>query len=364
MSRILPVNYNGTFSYNIFITNTFHELVKRIKELGYTSDKKFCIVTDSNVALLYASALKEELRQAFSNIFLYTIPSGEEHKNLATVNGIYEFLIQNHFDRQDVLVALGGGVVGDITGYTAATYLRGIDYIQVPTTLLSQTDSSIGGKTGVDFIHYKNMVGAFYMPKMVYMNLSVLESLPREQLVSGFGEILKHGLIKDIAYFEWMKAHYNEIWMLKYDILEEMVYVSCKIKRGVVERDPMEKGERALLNFGHTIGHAIEKLSDFELSHGTCVGIGIVAASYLSKMQGNITDKEFATIEQTLAQFGLKTSVEWMDAKEVLAVTKSDKKMVGSKVKFILLETIGKAYIYKELTDEQILEGISYVLEV
>lgn len=363
MSRVLPVSYNGTFSYNIFITNTFNELVKRIKELGYTSDKKFCIVTDSNVALLYAGALKEELRQTFSNIFLYTIPTGEEHKNISTVNGIYEFLIQNHFDRQDVLIALGGGVVGDITGYTAATYLRGIDYIQVPTTLLSQTDSSIGGKTGIDFMHYKNMVGAFYMPKMVYMNLSVLESLPREQLVSGFGEILKHGLIKDIAYFEWMKAHYNEIWMLKYNILEEMVYVSCKIKRGVVERDPMEKGERALLNFGHTIGHAIEKLSDFELSHGTCVGIGIVAASYLSKMQGNITDKEFAMIEQTLAQFGLKTSVEWMDAKEVLAVTKSDKKMVGSKVKFILLETIGKAYIYKELTDEQILEGISYVLE-
>ena len=363
MSKILPVNYNGTFSYNIFITNTFHGFVKRTLELGYTSDKKFCIVTDSNVALLYASALKEELRQVFPNIFVYTIPTGEEHKNLATVNGIYEFLIQNHFDRHDVLIALGGGVVGDITGYTAATYLRGIDYIQVPTTLLSQTDSSIGGKTGVDFMQYKNMVGAFYMPKMVYMNLSVLESLPREQLISGFGEILKHGLIKDIAYFEWMKHHYNEIWMLKYDVLEEMVYVSCKIKRGVVEQDPTEKGERALLNFGHTIGHAIEKLCDFELSHGTCVGLGMVAASYLSKMQGNITDKEFAMIEQTLAQFGLKTSVEWMDAKEVLAVTKSDKKMVGSKVKFILLETIGKAYIYKELTDEQILEGISYVIE-
>lgn len=362
MSRVLPVNYNGSFSYNIFITDTFHGFVKRIKELGYTYDKKFCIVTDSNVALLYASKLKEELQQVFSNIFLYTIPSGEEHKNLSTVNGIYEFLIQNHFDRQDVLIALGGGVVGDITGYAAATYLRGIDYIQVPTTLLSQTDSSIGGKTGVDFMHYKNMIGAFYMPKMVYMNLSVLESLPREQLISGFGEILKHGLIKDIAYFEWLKKHYNEIWMLKYDILEEVIYVSCKIKRDIVERDPMEKGERALLNFGHTIGHAIEKLSNFELSHGTCVGIGIVAASYLSKIQGNITDKEFTIIEQTLAQFGLKTSVKWMDPKEVLAVTKSDKKMVGSKIKFILLETIGKAYICKELTDEQILEGISYVL--
>jgi len=362
MSRILPVNYNGNFSYNIFITDTFDGFAERVKDLGYASDKKFCIVTDSNVALLYAGILKEELGKSFSKIFLYTIPSGEEHKNVSTINGIYEFLIQNHFDRQDVLIALGGGVIGDMTGYAAATYLRGIDFIQVPTTLLSQTDSSIGGKTGVDFMQYKNMVGAFYMPKMVYMNLSVLESLPREQLVSGFGEILKHGLISDIAYFEWMKAHYDEIWMLKYDIIEEMIFVSCNIKRRIVERDPKEKGERTLLNFGHTIGHAIEKLSNFELSHGACVGLGIVAASYLSKIRGNISEKDFCMIEETLAHFGLKSNIAWMNAKELLAITKSDKKIVGSKIKFVLLETPGKAYICKDLTDEQILDGISYVL--
>ena len=170
-------------------------------------------------------------------------------------------------------------------------------------------------------------------------------------------------LIKDIAYFEWLRAHYDEIWMLKYDILEEMIYTSCNIKRGIVERDPLEKGERALLNFGHTIGHAIEKLADFELPHGVCVGIGVVAASYLSKLQGNITDKELADIEQTLTYFGLKTSVEWMNPNEVLAITKSDKKMIGKQVKFILLKNPGEAYIYRELTDEQILEGISYVLD-
>ena len=362
MSRVLPVNYDGAFCYNILITNTFDGLAEQMKNLGYIPEKKLCIVTDSNVALLYAEAVKEELCKEFPNVFVYTVPAGEEHKNIRTVNGIYEYLIENRFDRQDVLIALGGGVVGDMTGYAAATYLRGIDFIQVPTTLLSQTDSSIGGKTGVDFMQYKNMVGAFYMPKMVYMNLSVLESLPREQLVSGFGEILKHGLIKDIAYFEWLKAHYDEIWMLNYDVLEEMIYVSCDIKRGVVERDPKEKGERALLNFGHTIGHAIEKLSDFELSHGTCVGLGVVAASYLSKMQGNLTEEELSMIEQTMARFGLKTRVEGFDAAEVLQVTKSDKKMVGSQVKFVLLKTPGNAYIYRDLTDEQILDGISYVL--
>lgn len=362
VSRILPVNYNGAFCYNILITNEFNGFADQVQNLGYHSGQKFCIVTDSNVALLYAEALKAELIKKFANVCFYTVPAGEEHKNIDTVNGIYEFLIQKHFDRQDVLIALGGGVVGDMTGYAAATYLRGIDFIQVPTTLLSQTDSSIGGKTGIDFMHYKNMVGAFYMPKLVYMNLSVLDSLPREQLVSGFGEILKHGLIKDFSYFKWLQAHYDEIWMLKYEILEEMIYISCDIKRAVVERDPKEKGERALLNFGHTIGHAIEKLSNFELAHGTCVGLGIVAASYISKMQGNITSEELCMIEQILTHFGLKTSITGFYAEDVLAATKSDKKMDGSQVKFILLQKPGEAYIYRDLTDKQILDGISYIL--
>ncbi len=363
MSKLLPVNYNGTFCYDIYITDGFGELAKRIKALGYDKEKKLCIVTDSNVAPLYAKVVQEELEKEFSSVFLYTFTAGEEHKNTDTLNGIYEFLIQNRFDRQDALVALGGGVTGDMTGYAAATYLRGIDFIQVPTTLLSQTDSSIGGKTGIDFMQYKNMVGAFYMPKLVYMNLSVLKTLPKEQLISGFGEILKHGLIKDLSYFHWLKEHYDAVWALEYEALEFMIYESCKIKRGVVERDPKEKGERALLNFGHTIGHAIEKLSNFKLTHGTCVGLGIVAASYLSKEQKNLSVEELSMIEETLAYFGLQTRVEGLLAEDILSATKSDKKMVGSQVKFILLKTPGEAYIYKELTDEQILAGISYVLK-
>ncbi len=154
-------------------------------------------------------------------------------------------------------------------------------------------DSSIGGKTGIDFMQYKNMVGAFYQPKLVYMNLSVLHSLPGKQIVSGMGEIIKHGLIKDASYFEWLIAHEKEIWALDPEILEEMIYISCNIKRDVVERDPKEQGERALINFGHTIGHAIEKLSDFSLYHGECVGLGIVAASYLSMQLGHISKRRF-----------------------------------------------------------------------
>ena len=363
MSKLLPVNYNNSFCYQIYITDTFAELTKQISDLGYTSEKKICIVTDSNVAPLYANTVKAELAKAFQNIFVYTFLAGEENKNVTSINGIYEFLIQNHFDRQDILVALGGGVVGDMTGYAAATYLRGIDFIQIPTTLLSQTDSSIGGKTGVDFMQYKNMVGAFYMPKLVYMNLSVLKTLPKEQLISGFGEILKHGLIKDLDYFHWLNEHYDAIWNLEYSVLEEMIYRSCDIKRDVVERDPKEKGERALLNFGHTIGHAIEKLSNFSLTHGTCVGLGIVAASYLSKELGNISAEELANIEETLAHFGLKIRTEGFVPQDILEATKSDKKMIGNQIKFVLLKTSGEAYIYRELTDEQILSGIRYVLE-
>ena len=362
MSKLLPVNYDNQFCYHIYITNDFEELTSYLTDLGYHSGQKICIVTDSNVKELYADVVKEKLERFFSKVFVYTFLAGEEHKTVTSVNGIYEFLILNHFDRQDILVALGGGVVGDMTGYAAATYLRGIDFIQIPTTLLSQTDSSIGGKTGVDFMQYKNMVGAFYMPKLVYMNLSVLKTLPKEQLVSGFGEILKHGLIKDFAYYNWLKEQHDAIWNLEYQALEEMIYRSCNIKREVVERDPKEKGERALLNFGHTIGHAIEKLSNFELTHGSCVGLGIVAAAYLSKCLGNLSDEELSNIEQTLANFGLKTRVEGFDAQAVLMASKSDKKMVGNQVKFVLLQTPGEAYIYRELSDAQILSGIQYVL--
>ena len=361
MSKNIPVTDGTNVIYNIELKNDFGDLCEELTKLGIGADRKLCIVTDSNVAPLYAEEVKAQLSTAFPNVFVHIFPAGESSKNTDTVGNLYEFLIKSHFDRRDILLALGGGVVGDLTGFTAATYLRGIDFIQIPTTLLSQVDSSIGGKTGVDFMQYKNMVGAFYQPKLVYMNLSVLRSLPRKQIVSGMGEIIKHGLIKDASYFEWLTAHEKDIWALKLEIIEEMIYISCNIKRDVVERDPKEQGERALLNFGHTIGHAIEKLSDFSLYHGECVGLGIVAASYLSLQLGHISKEDFETIQKTLTLFELPIEIDGFDAKKVLAATKSDKKMVGNQVKFILLKEIGNAYIYRELTDEQILDGIRYV---
>lgn len=362
MSKIIPVSYEGKPCYKIILEQDFQHLIEYVKELGYNSKQKICIVTDSNLEALHLDEVKDIFSSYFDTVISFVFPAGEENKNLDTVQNLYRELIINHFDRHDILVAFGGGVVGDLTGFTASTYLRGIDFIQIPTSLLSQVDSSIGGKTGVDFSQYKNMVGAFYQPRLVYMNLSLLKTLPKEQFVSGMGEILKHGLIKSKSYFAWMKENYTAIMSLDSVAVEEMVYQSCLIKRDVVENDPKEKGERALLNFGHTLGHAIEKLSDFSLFHGQCVGIGMAAASYLSKELGHITDEEYGEILETFKHFGLPVTAYGLSAQEILDISKSDKKMVAGKIKFILLESAGCAYINSELTDEQLVLAINSVL--
>ena len=362
MSKSVTVSCEGKPCYFILLEQDYKKLPEELRKLGYQPDRKICIVTDTNVSRLYHKTLERILKPCFETVSSFCFPAGEEQKQLDTVQKLYEHLIQNHFDRHDVLIAFGGGVVGDLTGFTAATYLRGIEFIQVPTTLLAQVDSSIGGKTGVDFSRYKNMVGAFYQPKLVYMNLSVLRTLPKEQFISGMGEILKHGLIRSKTYFKWLQEHDTSIMDLQPDILEEMVFQSCLIKRDVVERDPKEKGERALLNFGHTVGHAIEKLSDFKLYHGHCVGIGMAAACYLSCSFGHITEEEYHFILNTLTHFGLPIQTSGLSAEEILAATKSDKKMLAGKVKFILLESIGNAYINPDLSDAQILSGISSIL--
>lgn len=363
MAQTISITKDNLPAYDIEITDHFGALVPKLAALGYQRGQKFCIVTDSTVEPLYAGDVQRVLADAFDTVIIHAFPAGEANKNLDTVGALYETLIKNHFERRDVLVALGGGVVGDLTGFTAATYLRGIDFIQIPTTLLAQVDSSVGGKTGVDFMQYKNMVGAFYQPKLVYMNLSVLKSLPKKQILSGMGEVIKHGLIKDAAYYDWILAHTGDIRSLKPEALEKTVAGSCRIKRDVVEADPTEQGERALLNFGHTIGHAIEKLSDFTLYHGECVGIGMVAAAYLSTTFGNLPGDDFARIEKNLSDFGFQMRIFGISPEDVLAASKSDKKMVGSKVKFILLDKIGTACIYRDFTDEQLLSAISYVVK-
>ena len=359
--RVLPVRKDGAFCYSIVLEQSFEELAEQVCALQ-VEGRKICIVTDSQVGPLYADQVKKELEKVCRRVTVYTIPAGEAHKTLDTVRGVYEHLILEHFDRKDLLAALGGGVVGDLTGFTAATYLRGIGFIQIPTTLLSQVDSSIGGKTGVDFDSYKNMVGAFHMPRLVYMNLSVLKTLPERQFASGMAEILKHGLIKNEGYFQWLLDEKKAVCGLDMDALLTMIEESCKVKRAVVEEDPTAQGDRALLNFGHTIGHAVEKLKNFEFLHGECVAIGSAAAAYLSMRRGMITKKELERICEGLRVYGLPTGTTGLDAQAVLKTTKSDKKMDAGSIKFILLRRTGDAYVDRTVTDEELLDAIQWIL--
>ncbi len=362
MSKQMTVSFEGKPCYKILLEQNFHHLPMEIESLGYSKKQKLCIVTDSNLKDLHLNTLSEIMESCFQTVVSFCFSAGEVSKNLDTVQKLYQMLIEHHFDRHDLLIAFGGGVVGDLTGFAAATYLRGVDFIQIPTTLLSQVDSSIGGKTGVDFLQYKNMVGAFYQPKLVYMNLSLLKTLPKEQFASGMGEILKHGLIKSAPYFSWLQENRNQIAALASDTIEEMIYQSCLIKKDVVERDPKEKGERALLNFGHTIGHAIEKLSDFRLLHGECVSIGMTAACWISSELGSISKEECSRVTETFRQFGLPVSTQHLSETDIFHVTKSDKKMDAGKIKFILLKEIGNAYIDSNLEESQIRNGISFIL--
>ena len=360
MAQRLPVLYNKKPCYDIVFQQSFDGLWEELQELG-ASEKKLCIVTDSRVDELYGAQVAELLEGKCRKIVKYAFPAGEENKNLETVKDVYRYLIEEGFDRKDMLLALGGGVTGDLTGFVAATYLRGIDFVQIPTTLLAQVDSSIGGKTGVDFDSYKNMVGAFKMPRLVYMNLSVLKTLEERQFYSGFAEVMKSALIKDALFYEWLIENMYEICEREPATLEEMVIRTCSIKKMVVEKDPTEQGDRALLNLGHTIGHAIEKAKNFELYHGECVALGTVAAAYISWKKEMLSMEEFYEIRDMFVPFYLPISVDDIDPQEILKLTKSDKKMEAGKIKFILLKKIGKAVIDRTVTDDEILAAIEEI---
>lgn len=361
MSQRLEVLYNRKPCYDIVIEQDFNNLSDEISKLE-CSNKKICIITDSIVSPIYKNELLNVLEPVCKNVYFYCFTSGEEQKNLSTVNNIYSYLIEQHFDRKDILLALGGGVVGDITGFVAATYLRGIDYIQVPTTLLSQVDSSIGGKTGVDYEQYKNMVGAFKMPKLVYINVHTLSTLDDRQFYNGFAEAMKHGLIKDAMYYEWLLSNMYEICEREPETLEELVYKSCQIKKAVVEKDPLEQGDRALLNFGHTIGHAIERYKNFNLLHGECVALGCVAAAFISWKKQLLSMDEYYEIRDMFVPFNLPISIEELNIDEVINITKSDKKMEQDTLKFVLLKKIGKAVIDRTVTVEELRAGIEEII--
>ena len=353
----LEVNFENKPCYDIVISDDFSGLKKELNKLDI-DNKRICIVTDSNVAEIYLDNIKEELSGL--NVFVHTFEAGEKNKHLGTVSDIYDTLILNKFDRKDILLALGGGVVGDVCGFVAATYLRGLDFVQIPTTLVSQVDSSIGGKTGVDFKHYKNMVGAFYMPRLVYVNIDTLSTLPMVEFSSGMGEVIKHGLIFDREYYYWLFENSKNILAGDLKTLANMVLVSQKIKKQVVENDPYEKGQRAILNFGHTLGHAIEKEKKFTLSHGDCVGLGMLAAFYICIKKSKLRKEDRSFLTDLMKIYSLDTETD-MDVEKVFGATFNDKKMESGKIKFILLNSIGEAYIDREVSKNDMMEALDSI---
>lgn len=350
-------NTGLAFSYRIEWEHDFSRLAACLHEVGDLHPVRICIVTDSNVAPLYLEDVKEALADTGAELFTWIFPTGEKSKNLATVEELFRFLITNHFQRTDLLAALGGGVTGDLTGFTAAAYLRGIDFIQIPTTLLAQVDSSVGGKTGVDFDAYKNMVGAFHQPRLVYMNTSVLATLPDDQFASGMGEVIKSAEIRSEYFFRKLEKKASLIIARDPDMLSYVIRECCEIKGAVVEDDPNDRGVRAILNFGHTLGHAIEKCKNFELLHGQCVAIGTIGAAWLSMKRGLITESVYQRMININRKFHLPVSAEGVTAEQIVRTAHSDKKMENGKLKFILLDGLGNAIIDNTVSEEELTDA-------
>ncbi len=329
-------------SYPIFITAGFEEFGKSL--LSLRTGKKAIIITDENVDKHYSDICINELENNGFEVYKYVIKAGEENKTLETVNGIYHKLIEYKFDRTSLLIALGGGVVGDISGFAAATYMRGIHYVQVPTTLLSQADSSVGGKTGVDFQGHKNIIGAFYQPKLVFINVGTIKTLPKREISAGLAEVVKHGLISDAEYCEYINYNAQKIFKFDENVLQYLAKQNCSIKGRVVEEDEKEDGLRAILNFGHTIGHAIETVENFKLLHGECVAIGIVGAYRLAMYLDVVTEAMVEEVKAILLKLELPVSLPGLDVDKVYNQIFYDKKVKDNKLNFILPRKIGEVF--------------------
>ncbi|THU05461.1 3-dehydroquinate synthase [Lampropedia puyangensis] len=311
------------------------------------------IVTNDTVAPLYAKALRQRLEGHYPKVIEVVLPDGEQYKNWETLNQIFDVLLGQAADRKAVLFALGGGVIGDMTGFAAACYMRGVPFVQVPTTLLAQVDSSVGGKTAINHPLGKNMIGAFYQPKLVVCDLDTLKTLPAAELSAGLGEVIKYGPIYDMAFFEWLEANVQALVAQDVEALRYAVRRSCEIKAAVVSADETESGLREILNFGHTFGHAIEAGKGYGAwLHGHAVAAGMVLASHLSTKLGYQQDAQFhARLVALLEQAGLPVQAPVLDAtnnaQRYLDLMRVDKKSQGGAIRFVVLKPAGKAVTEK-----------------
>lgn len=322
--------------------------------------EQILIVTNTTVAKLYLEEFKNIFHR--SQVESLVLPDGESYKNLDTLKIIFDALAKHNHHRDTTLIALGGGVIGDMTGFAAACYHRGVAFIQIPTTLLAQVDSSIGGKTAVNHPCGKNLIGAFYQPKAVIADISVLSTLPDREFRAGLAEIIKAALICDAHFFSWLEKHMSDVLSRKADALTTAITKAIEIKRNIVARDERENGERALLNLGHTFGHAIEHCLGYgTLLHGEAVAIGVSMAAALSKTLDWITDTEQARIDALLTQTGLPNHLPpEIKCDKLLAAMQGDKKIANKKLRLVLLKSIGDAVITDSIPDNMLINLITH----
>jgi 3-dehydroquinate synthase len=321
--------------------------------------QKWVIFSQNEIISLYGNSLYKGLKSAGFQVELVVLPNGEKAKSLNELEGIFSQLISMGCDRSSTFLALGGGVVGDATGFIAASFMRGVDYIQIPTTLLAMVDSSIGGKTGVNLLDGKNLVGAIWQPKAVVIDIELLKSLQEREITSAMGEVLKYGAILDRNLFEVVAENLNDILNLsKPELLTEVIGRCAKLKADVVVEDECEGGKRRILNFGHTIGHALETHFGFEtLRHGEAVAYGMLAAGKLSNEDGRLEIEDFELLQTTIKKLPLPKLPEF-DAENILKIIQRDKKVKDRKINFVLLEAIGKTVIVDSIEKESIIKAM------
>jgi 3-dehydroquinate synthase len=334
----------GERSYPILIGSSLLSDVDHVNQ--YITGRRIAVVTNTTVGPLYLQQFTDALSKAGKQVVPIILPDGEEYKNWENLMRIFDVLLEEKSDRKTTLVALGGGVIGDMTGFAAAAYMRGVPFVQVPTTLLAQVDSSVGGKTGINHPLGKNMIGAFYQPQAVIADLAALDTLPANELSAGLAEVIKHGAIIDAQFFEWIEANIEKLVAKDKQALAYAIQRSCEIKADVVRQDEKEGGLRAILNFGHTFGHAIEAgLGYGEWLHGEAVGCGMVMASDLSHRLGMIDVATKERIAAVVKAAGLPVKAPKLGTQRWLELMQVDKKNEGGQIKFILLQPLGKALI-------------------
>lgn len=357
MKPIKLVIKTRTEKYPIIIGQNLISNLSKILNKNFIKFKKSLIVIDKNVPNNFQRKIKNNLKK---NTYVCYINANEKNKNQKTVSKIIEILLNKNFSREDCLVSVGGGITGDIVGFAASQFKRGLKFINIPTTLLAQVDSSIGGKTGVNTIYGKNLIGSFYQPKIVISDINFLASLPKRELICGYGEILKHAIIANKNFYDFLEKNFFKVSNLKSPFIEKAIYESCKIKKNIVEKDEKESNLRKTLNFGHTFGHAFEATTGYskKLNHGEAIILGIQMSLKFSKIQKIIKKNDFTSIIDHLKNSNLPSNIKnyfsSKDINKILTFMNKDKKNKSDKINLILLKRVGLAIINQEYSRKKL----------